>query len=256
MKARYVWAALFAYLFFLMVTAPASWMALLMTRATRGTLGLAHPSGGFWRGAGGLYLTGAGGATIPIGQLSWHLRPAALLLGRAEAQIGLTGPLTLHLGIQRSWGTLALTPLSGAAAAPALTPLNPDLNLLKPTGAIALAGQGLVMTPHAIRGALHLAWRDAGTALSSVTPLGNYALDAQGAGTRLQLHLSTQGGPLSLTGDGYWEDSGAFAFQGTASAVTDDPRVRRLVRFMGQRTGPHTHAFALNAKTPSWGALL
>lgn len=256
MKRRYFAIALLAYGFFLIVTAPASWIGFGITRATHGAWGLAQPEGSFWKGRGTLYLAQADGTAVPVGPLSWRLFPGALLLGRAEAQIALTGPITLHLRVRRSWGTLALKPVSAIVQAAALTPLNPDLRFVKPSGEIVLKGPGFVMTRHSMKGHLRLSWSEAGTDLSSVVPLGYYTLDAQGAGGRVQLHLGTVRGPLLLTGEGFWDDGGRFALNGTASAAGDDPRVRRLVRFLGRRTGPHTHAFSLGAKTAPWHAFL
>ncbi|MHB8414042.1 MAG: type II secretion system protein N [Acidiferrobacteraceae bacterium] len=250
MIARYALLAIAIYLVMLLVMAPANWTVLLVTRGSQGTLGLARPSGGFWRGRGRLYLQGH--RPVWLGTLSWHIDPWGLVLGRAQAQLALAGPLTLHLTVARSWNRLTVHGLSLAAPASVLASLDTDLRVLAPSGEVRVRARALTLTSRAAFGRAHLVWTAVGTHLSTVKPLGDYRVDARGRGGQIAFMLRTLQGPLSLSGQGTWDTRGVFRFRGLATASGSDPRVLRLVRQVGPRLHAHIHAFVLQAKTPSW----
>lgn len=250
MIARYALWAIAIYLVMLLIMAPANWTALLVTRGSQGTLGLARPGGGFWRGRGRLYLQGH--QPVWLGTLSWRINPWGLVLGRAQAQLALKGPLALHLTVARSWDRLTVHGLSLAAPAAALGVLDADLRVLAPSGEFRIKARALTLTPRAAFGSARLVWTAVGTRLSTVKPLGNYAIDARGRGGQVALTLRTLQGPLSLSGQGTWDARGVFRFRGLATASGSDPRVLGLVRLVGPRLHAHMHAFVLQAKTPPW----
>jgi len=256
MKFRYLAVALLGYVFFLVLTAPAAWTALLVARFSHGALGVARPAGSFWTGHGTVYLKRVDGVAVSVGVLSWQLRPAAVLLGRAEARVTMTGPLTAHVRIDRSWGRITLSDVSLQGPASELARLDSDLRLFEPSGALQLASRRLILTPESIQGRVRLDWSGAGTSVSSVHPLGDYTVVGDGAGSRLNIQLHSAQGPLALTGHGYWDNTGAFQFSGTAASTTGDRRIDRLVRFMGRPLRPHVGEFVLNEKTVPWRAFL
>ncbi|MDQ3040447.1 MAG: type II secretion system protein N, partial [Pseudomonadota bacterium] len=68
----------------------------------------------------------------------------------------------------------------------------------------------------ALRGSATMQWRNAGSALSPVSPLGGYEfrITAEGAAIRTVLH--TLQGPLQLDGNGLWVTDGQSGFHTTA----------------------------------------
>ncbi|MHB1950567.1 MAG: type II secretion system protein N [Acidiferrobacteraceae bacterium] len=250
MRARYVAIALAGYLVMLLVLAPSAWTAFLISRMSDGTLGVASPAGSFWSGRGSLYLRK--GHPVHLGTLSWRLEPAALLLGRAQAVLTLAGPIQVHVTLIRSWGETALHGLSATIPAALLVPMNASLRLLKPSGRLRLQAALFTLTSANAKGRAALIWTSAGTALSTLNPLGDYRLRLQGMGPRMRFTLQTLRGALGLSGQGQWDRRGRFRFQGLATARGSDPRARRLVRLLGPRVHPRVHAFSVTAQTPPW----
>lgn len=257
MRARYLLLAIAAYLVTLLVTAPPDWAAFLINRMSSGVLVLARPAGSFWRGRGRLYLNNPRPSPRPLllGTLSWRLDPATLLLGRVRAMLALAGPIRAHVTVTRAWNQLMVHELSVTAPASRLASFDASLRVLKPSGMVRLEARTLVLAPARSSGTGDLTWTAAGTALSTLKPLGDYRVQLQGAGTRMRITLQTLRGVLGLSGQGQWDDRGAFRLRGLVTASGTDPRALRLVRLLGRRLRPHVHAFSLMATTPPWSEL-
>ncbi|MHB1587462.1 MAG: type II secretion system protein N [Acidiferrobacteraceae bacterium] len=253
MRARYLLLAIIAYLATLLVTAPANWAAFLINRMSSGALTLARPAGGFWRGQGRLYLKDP--RPLLLGTLSWRVDPAALLVGRAQAALALAGPIRFHATVACTWNRLMLHGLSVTLPASRLASFDPSLRLLKPSGVVRLESRTFALAPAGAAGTAELTWTSAGTALSTLKPLGDYRIQLQGAGTRMRLTLQTLRGALGLSGQGQWDRGGVFRFGGLATASGTDPRALRLVRLLGRRLRPHVHVFSVTARTPPWNQL-
>lgn len=91
--ASYLLAGLALYLAFLVVSAPAAWVAWALGHADQRLVALADPRGTIWRGDAQLY---AGGPTNAqhLGRLHWRLLPLRLFLGRVALDLSVVdGPL-------------------------------------------------------------------------------------------------------------------------------------------------------------------
>lgn len=88
-------------------------------------------------------------------------------------------------------------------------------------------------------------WRNASSALSSITPIGDYRLRAEGAGRNVKLTLSTDKGALQLTGQGEWNGRTLnFRGQARASDNASDAQQAALIGLLTaigpERDGAHT----------------
>lgn len=160
----------------------------------------------------------------------------------------LGGPLE----IRPAWGGVRISGQTLRVPAALLTALHAVFNTLEPGGDLLLQWPDLVVGrggPEAAPGGelLRIRWRQAGSALSRVRPLGDYRLSvaaaAAGPEPGFALRLSTEDGPLRLDGAGTWSPSGRLVFDGRAwadASASPDTRValRRLLDTLGPRTGP------------------
>ncbi len=111
-------------------------------------------------------------------------------------------------------------------------------------GQLQLASSGLRLQSDAgqlrLAGNLQLQLRGASSRLSALPTLGSYQLLLQGNGqgdTATSLRLSTQEGPLRLTGDGQWTGA-RLRFRGTAEATDgQDDALANLLNIIGRRQG-------------------
>lgn len=243
-----------AYLLFLVATAPASWAAYGLSRASHGQLVLVGPRGSLWQGRGTLQMRVLAGSRA-LGTLRWTLHPAALLLGTLTASIRLDGPVRAHLRLARSLRELRVTQALVVARGSALSALSPEIRLVGPAGLLRLQVPRLVLTAQAAQGHGTLAWSDAGLALSHVRPLGSYELQFQSQGGALGLVLQTLSGPLAVAGRGSLQAAGNFAFAGTIAVPDADPRLVRLLQFVGTPSANNTRHFRISGQGPGWNQL-
>jgi len=61
-------------------------------------------------------------------------------------------------------------------------------------------------------GAARLQWRAAGSALTSISPLGDYEVHFEAAGPTVRAALSTLNGPLLLEGNATWSNGSPPSF--------------------------------------------
>lgn len=251
-RALYVVAGLALYFAFLIVSAPATWVAWALARADQKIVALAQPRGTVWRGEAELY---AGGATNAqhLGRLSWRVRPLRLVLGRVALDVAVTGgALRGQLTVQRSPGTLALqdiqaslpVQLAGLFYAPAL--------FFAPTGTIELESAGLALAREGIRGEARALWRGAGGRFAGSASLGDYRIDLNGQGERATLKLSTVRGELELNGQGEWRvgGNGELRFAGSAQPRGDAARLEPLLRALGPDRGGGRRELRFETRLP------
>ena len=152
----------------------------------------------------------------------------------------LDGPLGLRLqtnGFLLSGRTLKLP-------ASTLAQLGAPFNTLRPTGELRLKWPSLRLNGNIPAGEiLDAEWRDAGTALSLLKPIGHYRVRLAGAaGGAVTLALSTLSGPLAVEGSGRWTARAGFSFDGVARpAPNASPEARAALQStlsaLGRRSG-------------------
>jgi general secretion pathway protein N len=216
MKRRMLAMALGAtYVLALVATAPATLISPRLQRASEGRLHLAEPQGTLWSGIGQLEVRDERGRSGMARPLTWRLRPEALLLARLEYNISLD-PGTRPFAVTIRPSSIELADADIALPASALGFLVPKLAPLGLSGDMDLHVERLLVGRNLTRGQATLKWRNASSALSPVSPLGEYEIRLAGDGPAASVTLSTLKGPLQLQGQGAWGGGRKAAFLASA----------------------------------------
>ncbi len=199
----------------LIVLAPATLIDARLESASDGRLRLASAEGTLWSGAGWIEIRDAEGRAGVARRLAWRVLPVSLLRARLVAEVGLDQaakpfPVTISLSrIEIAGAGIKLPAAALGLGMPRLAPLR-------------LTGDVLVDIPHLSleRGRVHgdatLQWRAAGSALTPVSPLGDYEVRFKAVGPAVYATLSTLEGPLQLDGKATWSNGAPPSFLATA----------------------------------------
>ena len=226
------------------VFAPASWLADIVSSSSGGKVLLNDARGTVWSGSAQLVLTGGEGSrdrsTLP-GALQWRMRPALTGLNLAiSAECCTPQPVLLQTAVQ--WGGVKATVLDGESTWPAglLTGLGTPWNTMQPEGLMKVTTTGFSATW--IEGRLTVAGQavldanNMSSRLSTLKPMGSYRLTVSGGATT-RLQLETLDGSLQLSGNGEWVGS-RLRFAGEATAAPDrEAALSNLLNLIGRRTG-------------------
>jgi general secretion pathway protein N len=230
-----------------LVIAPAQWAAAAVRSASGGRLELAEASGTVWNGQATVVLRaaddpGAARASLPE-RLSWQLSPWALLAGAIDLHLehpsALAQPLTVVIGRDRS---ATIGPAALRLPAALLSGLGAPWNTIRPGGLIEISWDRLAIGNGHVVGNLSAHWSYASSALTPVSPMGDYRLETSGVFPGTTLTLRTIAGPLELTGSGTISEGGRLRFQGVARAMAGTaPAVKTqltgLISLLGRRDG-------------------
>jgi general secretion pathway protein N len=204
-----------AYAVALIATAPATLVDANLQRASNGRLRLAEAHGTVWSGAGRIEIREAGGRTGVGRSVTWRVVPESLVRGRLLCEVRLeeaAGRIPVRLSFSRIelWNAEVSLPAAVLGLAEAkLAPLGL-------TGEVLIQAREVAFAKDEMRGSAILRWRAAGSALTPLSPLGEYELRLDGTGAVVHVALSTVSGPLQLDGKGSWKHGDSVAFQGTA----------------------------------------
>lgn len=254
MKARYFAGLILAYLLFLVVTAPAAWLAPVLTRMSGGEVILASPSGHVWHGGGTLYVRPISDPVL-VGPIRWKLFPAALLLGRVRLELHINGGINGRAVVERSWSRWSVRGVKLSCDAQSLVPLIPELALFTPEGTVDFDARALVLTPNAMTGAGMLTWRQAALGISDVRPLGSYQLRMDGAGTRATWQITSLNGPLNVEGAGEWRPQGEIEGILNVSISGPNPALEHLLSFAGRQGSADRKTLPVSVQGPAWRQL-
>ena len=200
-----------AYALALIATAPATLVDAGLRRASDGRLRLAEAQGTLWSGTGQLEIRDAGGRTGVAKSLAWRVVPESVLRGHLVCEVGLDQaakrfPVTISVSrIELANADISLPAAVLGLGVPKLAPLGL-------TGDVLVHVTTLSIGRSATRGGATLQWRSAGSALTPVSPLGDYELRIEGEGPVVRATLRTLQGPLQLDGKGSWTRSDSPAF--------------------------------------------
>ena len=216
MKRRYLIAiGLFVYTVAVIATAPATLVDSGLQRASDGRLRLAEAQGTLWSGSGQIEVRDSGGRTGVAKSLAWRFLPQSLLRGHLVCEVELDQsarrfPVTISLSrIELSNADVSLPATVLGLGVPKLAPLGL-------TGNVLLHIASLTIERKAMQGNATLQWRDAGSVLTPISPLGDYELRLDGEGATVHAYLRTIQGPLRLEGKGSWENGRHPVFLATA----------------------------------------
>ncbi|MES2047520.1 MAG: type II secretion system protein N [Pseudomonadota bacterium] len=242
-KTGLVWA-LFAILSVIataLIFLPASWLALLLEKQTEGRLSLGDVQGSFWRGSA--FIGGASGSSGPVtplfpGRFSWHISPI-VLLGQIDVKLENSKVLSQPLKLTGNLSQWHLAAASMFLPPERLEALGAPLNTVGPTGQLRLNWNAMEFTRYAdkvdVTGTMQLSLNDMASRLSSIKPLGSYQLSFDWRGQNADIILTTNKGPMMLSGNGSI-NSGRFQFSGKAFAeVGQEERLANLLNLLGQR---------------------
>lgn len=192
-----------AYTFVLIATAPATLVDAGLRRASDGRLRLAEAQGTLWSGSGLIEIRGLGGHTGVAKSLTWRLHTDAALRARFTYEIEI-GQGSAPFPVTIFWSRIELKNADISLPAAALGIGIPKLEALGLTGDVNLHIASLSIGRFTTLGSATLQWLAAGSALSPMSPLGNYELRLNGTGSIVHATLHTLQGPLQLDGQGSW----------------------------------------------------
>jgi len=226
---------------------PATWMDALLQRASQGTFAMTGTTGTFWRGEGSLQALLPSGEAVTLVPVSWNIGAGELLTLKLHITAQSTRDnkpvLNATLGLGETYIQEAKLELPAAL----LGVLSPTLRAAVFSGQLALHVNELRFDSSHTAGKAQAYWKGAGSSLSRIRPLGNYLLDLNGKGNGMDFHLSTIGGPLTLTGTGGWIPGKRPDIRVTA---TPEESARQdlapLLRMLGHETSPGTYQITID----------
>jgi general secretion pathway protein N len=220
---------------------PATWVGALVERQTGGRLTLGDAQGTLWRGSA--FIGGAAssnGAVTPLlpGRFEWRLSKL-VLIGRVDLELQNAAALSQPLNLRGGWTHWQLSPAALLLPAAGLSGLGAPLNTIAPSGTMRLSWSTLALEldgqTMAVNGKTRLTMTDMASRLSSIRPLGSYAMVLDWQGQRAMVTLSTLKGPLLLDGSGALE-RGRLRFSGQAQAAQgSEEKLANLLNLLGQR---------------------
>ncbi len=192
-----------AYALGVITTAPATLVDAGLQRASDGRLRLAEAQGTLWSGSGQIEIRDSGGRTGVAKSFAWRILPESLLRGHLVCEVELERaakpfPVTISLSrIELANADISLPATALGLGVPKLAPLGL-------TGDILLHVASLSIERKQMQGNVTLQWRDAGSVLTPISPLGDYELNLDAEGATVHVLLRTIQGPLQLDGKGSW----------------------------------------------------
>ena len=238
---------LLALVFTYLVMLPATWIDAALQHASQGTLAMTGTTGTFWRGEGSLQALLPSGEAVTLAPVSWNIAPGELLALKLHINAQSTRDnkpvLNATLGLGETYIQEAKLDLPAAL----LGVLSPTLRAAALSGQLALQVNEVRFDRSHAAGKAQAYWKAAGSSLSRVRPLGNYLLALNGQGNGLDFHLTTIGGPLTLTGSGGWRPGKNLDIRVTA---TPEESARQdlapLLRIMGREISPGTYQLTID----------
>lgn len=245
----YVLAGLLGAALVVLLAAPASFVDRGLAGATQGRVRLAEAEGSIWDGSGRLVLVDIGaqagdrrsisGVAVP-GRIDWDLRVVPLLIGQVDATLRIEG-MAQPVRVQGGYGEIRISGGSLTLPSVELGRMGSPWNTIRPSGALGLRWENLILRRGVIEGRAQIELRDASSAMTPVRPLGSYRVDVVGQGRQAELSIQTLAGPLRLQGSGSFDAQNGLRF--TAEASTDAAEQGRLQSFLGligRREGERT----------------
>jgi len=243
--------AIFGAVAAVILFAPATWLTKAVASWTDQRLILADARGTVWSGSAVPVLAGgpdSRAASFLPGRLEWTLSPRwygvelaarqdCCLNGTVLAEIrpGLGGVRAKLVAPQGRIGQWPSAWLGGLGTPWNTLQLGGSFRLLSP-GATIESAEGRWH----LEGRVDLDLEGVSSRLTTLETLGSYKVSltgGSGANTATLLSLSTQDGPLQLTGSGTW-GPGGVKFRGEArSAAADEAALSNLLNIIGRRDG-------------------
>jgi general secretion pathway protein N len=208
------------YVLALTASVPATFVDTMLQRLSDGRVRLAAGRGTLWSGAGQIELIDGSRQAGIATPLAWRFAATSLLRGILICELKLAE--TASFPVRISLSGIDVENADIALPASALGAGVRSLAVLRPTGDLLLHVRHLSLANTSVRGSVIVEWRNAGSALSRVSPLGSYELrvDANGVAAHGVLR-TTLHGPLELSGQGSWQKGQAPRIAVTAHVMPE-----------------------------------
>lgn len=235
----------------LIVLAPATLIDARLARASDGRLRLAEAQGSLWSGAGWIEFRDADGRAGVAKPLAWRVLPGSLLRGRLVAEVALdqaAKPFPVTISLSRI--DIADAGINLPAAAIGLG--MPRLAPFRLTGDVRVNISQLSLERGRMDGDATLQWRAAGSALTPISPLGEYEVHFKAVGPAVHVALSTLEGPLQLEGKGTWSNGNPPSYLATARVPAQHrEQLAPLLRLVAVERG--AGSFELSSSKTAFG---
>lgn len=229
MRWTLIAAGVVVYTVTLIAMLPATLADAALQMASDGHLRVTEARGTLWSGAGQIEMRDARGQAGFAKPLAWRMQPAALLRARLAYELALEDA-GRPFNVSVSWSRMAIENATLHLPAAALGLGIPTLAPLKLSGDLQLHIPQFSIEHGITHGSAALRWQTAASALSPVSPLGDYELRFEGEGPAVRATLQTLQGPLQLDGQGAWTRGEKPVFLATAQMP---PEVRpKLAPFL------------------------
>jgi general secretion pathway protein N len=229
-----------AYSVALLVTAPATLVDGALRRASGGALRMAEARGSIWSGSGQLELLDPQRGNGIAKALSWRVLPGSLWRGHAVYDVLLAdsaAPARVTLSPSRIEIASVRVELPASAIGIAVPRLAPA----RLTGELSISAARVALERRDMRGSATVRWRNAGAALTPVSPLGEYEMRIESDEQGVRATLATLSGPLELKGQGSWRGQTRPAFSGTAHVPAPyAEQIAPLLRLVAAESGDGT----------------
>jgi hypothetical protein len=235
------------YLLFLIVQMPASWFAWGLNRFTSGTVRLDPIAGSLWSGNGRIVIYYPQTTPHDLGTAEWNINPLWLFTGRIQMRwLVKAQETTIDTTVQFGSGQMQWIDTDATFPAQSVSTFYPPAALLSPKGQAQLHTARFSVGQKGIEGSGEIVWKNAGSSLSSVQPLGDYHLEVTGNGKAANLKLTTPRGALELNGQGKWQpQDGQLQLNGTAFPRERASELEPLLKLLGPDVGNGRRALAL-----------
>jgi general secretion pathway protein N len=238
-EVRFALLGVVAYLVFLAVNLPATWLGYALERASPVTLALGDPSGTVWKGRGALAVR-SGGGFRGVADVEWRGNPLALFAGRLSIALSGAAPgANLRANLSLGVGGVRFQNVEASAPAALIGPAVPAAAFAKPGGRLRVQAESFEIGPAGVRVAATVEWAEA--SLSGLSGLGDYRLQITGSGDRAAVKLATLRGDLRLNGEGEWRAAQPKLVQirGVAEASPERRDLEPLLQMLaGAGSGP------------------
>jgi general secretion pathway protein N len=220
---------------------PASW--LLPTGGP--TLSCASVAGSLWNG----YCSGLRVRGVALGDLTWQLHPARLLLGKVAAHIDIEHPPTTSAQADVQ---IALGGTVEAHHVTALLPLDPTLLPGVPPTLTGTLHLDLVLAKVTSKGVVsslqgRIEASDLIDRSGYVTPLGNFAVTFPGGTAEPTGVVEDVGGPLAVQGQLHLTPQPGYDLSGYVTPrQSATPELLNAIRFLGSPDAQGRRPFALS----------
>jgi len=225
-----------AYVLFMVLTTPASFIASRAREATEGRVSFTETEGTLWNGSMRAHVDAPAG-TVDFDRIAWRLLPSKLVEARIAFDVEVDSQnARAKAEVLRGWSEWEARGGAARISAPVIAALFPLAAAWRPEGAVNVKADHVRWSDREMRGPVTVEWLDAAVSLSSVKPLGAYRLIANGAGEAVSLAISTLSGPLVLKGKGEARIPGGITFSGEARAEgSEASQLEPLLDLMGPR---------------------